>query len=127
MLCSVLVPTAPTKYINTRKRSYGDGDIGYWLSKKLSIPEIQMLEFHLPHVRIIGTHNCGKTCCEVFKHNISFQNMLCFRYFVKRVSAIFAHQIQSTYYGANIYVSIEGNSLEQFIASKDMLSLSSPK
>ena len=26
------------------------------------IPEIQKLEFHIPHVQILGTNHCGESC-----------------------------------------------------------------
>ena len=42
--------------------------------------------------------------------------MLCCHDYSKRVVAIFAHQIQSEYYGGNRYVFIEGISLEHFSA-----------
>ena len=33
----------------------------------LYIPAIQELDFHLPHVRILGTNHCGEMQCTVFK------------------------------------------------------------
>ena len=78
------------------------------------IPEIQKLYFHLPHVRIIGTHHCGNTRREAFKRHILFQYVLCNWYYYVRVVSIFAHQIKSKYYGGNIYVSIAGSELEHF-------------
>ena len=42
--------------------------------------------------------------------------MLCRRDYFERLVAIFAHQIQSEYYGGNRSVSIEGIALEHFSA-----------
>ena len=33
-------------------------------NKKLYIPYIQKLEFHLSHVHILGNYHCGKERCE---------------------------------------------------------------
>ena len=35
--------------------------------KQFYIPEIKKLPFHLPHVHIIGTHQCGKEHHDEFK------------------------------------------------------------
>ena len=43
--------------------------------------------------------------------------MLCHYYYEEHVVASFAQKIQSEYYGANIYVSIEGIDLEHFSAT----------
>ena len=59
----------------------------------LYIPEIQNLELHLPHVRILGTNNCGNTRREAFKHCSTKQYLLCHRDYSQRVVASFAHQI----------------------------------
>ena len=59
------------------------------------IPEIQKLEFHLPHVRILGTHHRGKKRCEAFKLWGNLHYVLCSRGFLERVVSIFSHQIQS--------------------------------
>ena len=39
------------------------------------IPEIQRLSFHLPHVRILGTHYCVNTRREAFKNPCGFQDV----------------------------------------------------
>ena len=38
----------------------------------LYIPEIKIIAFHLPHVRMIVTHNCGKNRQEAFKIHSDF-------------------------------------------------------
>ena len=81
------------------------------------IPAIQKLAFHLPHVRILGTNNCGESQRTAFKQRELFQDVLCCRYYAERVVASFANQLQSEYYGGNIYVSIEGIALEHFSAA----------
>ena len=79
-----------------------------YFHKSFYIPAIQQFSFHLPHVRILGTNDCGNTLCEEFKCNISNQDFLCCRDYVDRVVASFAHQIQSEYYGVNRAVSVKG-------------------
>ena len=71
----------------------------------------------LPHVSILGNHHCGKERCEEFKLWGNLHDFLCRLDYAKRVVSSFSHQIQSEYYGRNIYVSIEGISLEHFSAS----------
>ena len=80
------------------------------------IPAIQKLAFHLPHVRILGTNHCGEMRRTALKRREFFQDVLCRRDYAERVVASFANQIQSEYYGGNIYVSIEVIALERFSA-----------
>ena len=82
--------------------------------KSFYIPEIQKLLFHIPHIQILGKNHCGDSRQTAFKRRKSFQNVLCRRDYAERVVASFAHQIQSTYYGGNRYVSIEVIALENF-------------
>ena len=81
------------------------------------IPIIQKLDFHLPHVRILGTHHCGEMRRTAFKRRELFQDVMCRRDYAERVVSSFANEIQSEYYGGNIYVSIEGISLKHFSAA----------
>ena len=85
-------------------------------STSFYIPEIQKLVFHLPHVCILGTNNCGNTRREAFKRHSPKQCVLCRRDYAEILVASFANQIQSEYYGRNITVSIEGIALEHFSA-----------
>ena len=59
------------------------------------IPSIQKLEFHIPHVQILGTNHCGDSRQTVFKRRKSFQDVLCCRDYAERVVASFPQQIQS--------------------------------
>ena len=52
-----------------------------------------------------------------FKQCELFQDVIYRRDYAERVVASFTNQIQSGYYGGNIYVSIEGITLEHFSAS----------
>ena len=70
------------------------------------IPEIQKLAFHIPHVQILGTNNCGDSRPPLFKRRESFQDVLCCRDYAERVVASFYHQTQPEYYGGNRFVSI---------------------
>ena len=72
------------------------------------IPAIQKLAFHLPHVRILGTNNCGELHHTSFKRCDLLQNFLCRRDYDERLVAKIPNQIQSEYYGGNISVYIEG-------------------
>ena len=51
-----------------------------------------------------------------FKRCGQFQDILCCRDYAEKVVASYANQIQSKYYGGNIFVSIEVIVLEHFIA-----------
>ena len=84
--------------------------------KSFYIPAIHKLAFHLPHVRILGTNHCGEIRRIAFKQRELFQDVLCRRDYAERVVSIFSNQIQSQYYGVNIYVSIEGITLKHFSA-----------
>ena len=80
------------------------------------IPEIQKLDFHIPHIQIIGTNHCGDSRITVYKRRKSFQIVLCCRDYADKVFVCFAYQIQSEYYGGNRSVSIEVISMENFSA-----------
>ena len=49
------------------------------------IPAIQKLAFHLPHVHILGTNNCGEMRRTAFKLRELFQDVLCRRDYAGRV------------------------------------------
>ena len=59
------------------------------------IPDIQNLAFHLPHVCILGTNNCGEMRRTSFKRHELFQDVLCSSDYAEREFSIFANQIQS--------------------------------
>ena len=59
------------------------------------IPAIQKLEFHIPHVQILGTNHCGDSRWNAFKRQESFQDVLCSRDYAERVVVSFSNQIQS--------------------------------
>ena len=82
-----------------------------------SLPAIQKLAFHLPHVRILGTNHCDKIQRTAFKRRELFQDVLCRCDYADRVVSRFANQIKSEYYGGNRSVSIEGIALEHFSAA----------
>ena len=80
------------------------------------ILDIKKLAFHLPHVQILGTNHCGEMRRKDFKRRELFRDVLCRCDYSDRVVAIFAHQIQSEYYGGNRSFSIEVIALEHFSA-----------
>ena len=80
-------------------------------------PSILKLEFHFPHVRILGTHHCGKERCEAFKCRRKQHDVVCRNNYAERIVSSSAHQIQSEYYVSNRYVSIEGIESEHLSAS----------
>ena len=41
------------------------------------IPAIQKLDFHLPHVRILGTNHCGEMQRTAFKRRELVKDVLC--------------------------------------------------
>ena len=99
---------APTKNIYTIKELVMMETSIFDYHTSLHITEIQQLAFHLPHILIIGTHHCGNTLWDEFKHRGSFQDVLCCHDYAERGVASFSHQIKSKYFGRNIYVYIEG-------------------
>ena len=62
----------------------------------------------------MGTNLCCDSLKTSFKRRKSFQYVLYHSDYAERAVSIFAHQIQSEYYGGNISVSIEVISLEHF-------------
>ena len=88
----------------------------YNFHRSLYIPEIQKLVFQIPHVQILGTNHCGDSRRTAFKRRKSFQDVLCRHDYAERLVASFSNQIQPSYYGGNISVSIEVISLEHFSA-----------
>ena len=67
----------------------------YYFRTSLYIPAIQNLEFHLAHVRILGTNHCGEMQHTAFKQHESFQYFLCSRDYAERVVSRFTHKIKS--------------------------------
>ena len=63
--------------------------------KYIYIPEVQKLAFHIPHLQIIGTNQCGDSRRTEFKRRKSFQDVLCRRDYAERLVASFVHQIKS--------------------------------
>ena len=59
------------------------------------IPGIQKLAFHIPHVQILGTSQCGDSCRTAFKRQENFKYVLCRRDYDEGVVTSFPHQIQS--------------------------------
>ena len=80
------------------------------------IPAIQKLAFHLSHVRILGTHHCGKELREAFKRQGNLHDVLCYSGYEEQVVSIFSHKIKSEYYDGNRSVYIDGIALEHFSA-----------
>ena len=72
------------------------------------------MEFHLPHVRILGKNHCDEMRRTAFKKRKLFQGVLCRRDYAEGAFSRFSHQIQLAYYGGNISLSIEGIALEHF-------------
>ena len=59
------------------------------------IPEIHKLEFHIPHVKILGTNHCGDSLRTEFKRRESFQYVLRRHDYAEMVVDNFSNQIQS--------------------------------
>ena len=62
--------------------------------KKYHTQEIQKLEFHLPHVGMLGMHHSGKERCETFKRRMKKHDVLCWSDYAEQIVTICAHQIQ---------------------------------
>ena len=85
-------------------------------SRKFQYSINKKLEFHLPHVHILGTHYRGNTHQEAFKSCRANWYVLCQFDYAEKVVSSFTHPVQSKYYGGNWSISIEGISLEHFSA-----------
>ena len=59
------------------------------------IPDIQKLDFHLPHVHILGKNNCSEMQCTALKRRGLFQYVLCRCDYAERVVSSLANKIQS--------------------------------
>ena len=75
------------------------------------------MAFHLPYVRILGTHHCDKELCESFKLRSKQHDILWQHDYAYRIVSSFDRQIKSEYYSENRSVSIEGIALENLSAS----------
>ena len=84
---------------------------------KYYTPGIQKLAFHLPHMRILGTHHLVKERHEEFKSRRKKFDVFFRSDHGERIVSLFDHQIKYEYYVGNMSVSIEGVSLERFSAS----------
>ena len=86
------------------------------LHTSFCITSIKKLAFYLPHIRITGNNNCGKTRRELFKRCSANQDVLYHCDYSERVVDDLAHKIQSEYYGGNRSVYIKGIGLDNSIA-----------
>ena len=71
----------------------------------------------MPHVHIIGTHQCVKERGETFKRRSKQHYFLCWHDYAEWIVSSFAHKIKYEYYGGNWHIIIEGIALEHFSAS----------
>ena len=78
----------------------------------------------MPHVHILGTHDCGNSRQYAFNWHADFDNVLWHRYYTEHLVVSFAHQIQSEYYGGNRSVSIKVIAFEHLSASGQEISSS---
>ena len=75
--------------MDTRKKLVMMGTTIYNFHTSFYMTAIQKLEFHIPHVQILGTNHCGDSRQTAFKHRESFQDVLCCRDYAERVVASF--------------------------------------
>ena len=89
--------SSPDKYtkIYNRKELVMTETTIYEFRTSFYIPDIQNLDFHLPHVRILGTNHRGELRRTAFKLCELFQIVLCCRDYAERLVASFSNQIQS--------------------------------
>ena len=91
--------------------------------EKFQIPVIQNLEFNFPHVRILGTHQCGKERLAYFKLRGYLHENLCQCDYSEQVVSSFSHQILSEYDDKNKSLYTEGIELNKFSAFQQTSSL----
>ena len=89
------------------------------LHDKFYIPTIEKLSFHLAHVRIIGSMECGKTINDFFHNNASKNNIKSKKYYAEKSRETNGIEIQSQHWGGNRKLSMEGIAIEYFPYSID--------
>ena len=79
--CSLLstVKKTENKKIVHMNNTCFNWDIYCIFHEKFYFTVLQNLVFHLTHVRIPGTHNCGKQYCDDFQHRGSDKGLKCHR------------------------------------------------
>ena len=73
---------------------------------------IYKLAHHLPHVKILGTNETGKTRKEAFHSRGGKGDMQSKRDYAERLTEDTGVQIQSQHWGANCSLSMEGQAIE---------------
>ena len=81
------VPT----HINTRKQLAIMQTTMYYFQSIFYIPEIQKLDFPIPHVKVLGTNHCVDSRLNTFKCQKQFKYVLCRRDYSERVVDILPH------------------------------------
>ena len=94
-MCKQESLTDKSTKIDTRKELVMMETTISYFHTRFCIPAIQKLDFHLPHVRILGTNHCSEMRRTDFKQRDLFQDDICRRDYSKRVVASFANQIKS--------------------------------
>ena len=79
-----LASVTPAKIYTRKELALMETSV-YEFHTSFYIIDIQKLAFHLPHVRILGTHCCGNTLRKSFKLRRTFQYFLCHCDYSKRV------------------------------------------
>ena len=86
------------------------------------IPAIQNLDFHIPHVRILGTNHCSELQRTAFKRRELFQDVLCRRDYVESCMKIrYGCLHHNEFFLAYIFVDLSGEDsclhMEQMVLS----------
>ena len=76
-MCSTDISSVTTDKVYTRKDLVLLETSISQFPEKYYTPETQKLAFHFPHVRILGTHHCGKERHKAFKFWSKEHDILC--------------------------------------------------
>ena len=76
MFCTDIISITPGKVYTQKYRVLLENSVSEFHKKNYNL-EIQNLIFHLPHVCIIRTHQCGNECHEAFKTQTKKPDVLC--------------------------------------------------
>ena len=105
-------------WLNTRQieesKNYGEENVVIHeevidvFHNKLYIPTMGNFSFHLDHVRIIGSMECGNTENDCFHENLWKNNLKLNKYYAEKFSETTGIEIQSQHWGRNIQLLMEG-------------------
>ena len=84
-----------------------------------NVSTIEKLSFHLAHVRILGSMECGKTINDCFRANASKNNIEFKKDYAEKFTEVTGIEIYSKNWGGKRKLPMEGIAVEYFPTSID--------